>query len=189
MHLNALIADEGNDHSRLTSILEPQGITCFLGRGPLKIRELLNMHPIDLIVWCENGESQALTSDLIEIWKSFLQIPLFHLFPDNSFSIDYGFMKTSFHIHTASISEKLAPTVIQHFMSIQSDGIPSSKNELKFKKIFSKSKIISKEPLTSTKIPISNTVINPKEREMLKITTGKSLKNPLSGFISSLFNR
>ena len=75
-----LLIDEDGKSRTLLAELERGGYQTLHARGPIKVRELLESGPVDLIVWKEQRRNAALVEDLAREWQRYPAIRVLHLY-------------------------------------------------------------------------------------------------------------
>jgi hypothetical protein len=75
-----LVIDGTPEAGALIRLLERDGFLCVQARGPIRVRTLLEEHPVELIVWKEERGNPELVRDLLEECARYPDIPIIHLF-------------------------------------------------------------------------------------------------------------
>lgn len=177
-----LIADGHGEQDEIARYLSAAGHQCFVARGPLRVRSLLNSCAADAIVWIDHSGAADLHRDFFWEWKQFPRIPVVHLFPagTGTNTADYSTQIAEAMPYDA-FESRLIPALdrLLHAGFTEHGEPAEARTELAFRNIFYHMRNRPETPNKSehqesgpADFHLSVTSINPTEREQL--VPGKS---------------
>ncbi len=168
-----LLIDEEGAPKTLLAMLAGGGFQCLHARGPIKVRELLETRPIDLIIWKEQRRNAALVQDLAREWQRFPGIRVVHLYRRGMPALPKGVrLHDSLPLDSPQLLNRLAELMLPTMDQPQPAILRGT--ELAFRNVISKlagrfrrTPLHSDIPDASSDFHSFNTALNPTERQLL----------------------
>ena len=190
-----LLIDEEAAPETLLAMLASGGFQCIHARGPIKVRELLETRPIDLIIWKEQRRNAALVQDLAREWQRYPSIRVVHLYRRGMArpALPKG---VRLHDSLPSDSPQLLPRLAELMQPSLDQPQPAilRGTELAFRNVVSKlagqfRRTPSRNdiPDASSEFHSFNTALNPTERQLLYHNSGAAPPVARFSFIRTSF--
>lgn len=192
MPANILIVDSFGQGEELEQFLQPQGYQCFLARGPLRVRAILESCRIEAIIWKSNGESDSLQKDFGHECSHYPHIPVVNLYNTPEQCQDTAFSNSNlFAASYDAYATELIPLLRRMLNAKILPAFNPVQSELAFRNVFmqipqSRANQIDGSPENEGDLTVSapDTSVNAGERAELF-----SFKNePIGGGMTTIFS-